>query len=144
MPLTTDPGVEDQPALSPDASWLAFVSDRSGRPEVVLTRVVQDGGSIRVTDQRLPVSTSGGTDPHWRRDGRELVYLAPDGTITAVQVTIAGNAVALGRPAPLFPVTADAGGSGSNWTADADHTRFVIVEAPQAAGQTFRVLTRWW
>ena len=141
--LTTDSGTEGQSAPSPDGKWLAFVTDRTGRPEVVLTRLVDDGQSLRVTDQRLPVSSSGGIDPHWRADGRELLYSAPDRTIMAVSVSITGNAVTLGKPVPLFRVLADAGGWGANWTANHDHTRFLVVEAPHEAGQTFRLLTRW-
>ena len=61
----------------------------------------------------------------------------------AVSVTVAGNSVSLGKPVELFRVHADAGGSGTNWTPNRDHTRFVVVEAPNEIGQTFRVLTRW-
>ena len=38
----------------------------------------------------------------------------------AVAVTVAGSAVTLGKPTPLFHLPADAGGWGSNWSADAD------------------------
>jgi hypothetical protein len=31
----------------------------------------------------------------------------------------------------------------SAWSRTSDHTKFVIVEAPNAAGQTFRVTTGW-
>ena len=40
-------------------------------------------------------------------------------------------------------IPADAGGSGSNWTGSADHTRFVVVNDPDGTAQTFRVLTNW-
>ena len=62
-PLTRDPGAEQQPAASPHGKWLAFVSDLTSRQEVVLTRLVNDGQSLQVTDQRLPVSSAGGIDP---------------------------------------------------------------------------------
>jgi len=142
--LTKDPGVEGQPSPSPDGQWLAYVTDRSGRPEVVLARLIQEGSRMRLSDQRLPVSSAGGHDPEWREDGREIVYMAADRFLMSVSVTITGSAVTLGKPVPLFRVDADAGGWGSNWTANADHTKFVVVDAPQAKGQTFRVLTNWW
>jgi Tol biopolymer transport system component/tRNA A-37 threonylcarbamoyl transferase component Bud32 len=142
--LTKDPGVEGQPSPSPDGQWLAYVTDRSGRAEVVLARLIQEGSRMRLSDQRLPVSSAGGHDPEWREDGREIVYMAADRFLMSVSVTITGSAVTLGKPAPLFRVAADAGGWGSNWTVNADHTKFVVVEAPHAKGQTFRVLTNWW
>jgi Tol biopolymer transport system component len=142
--LTRDPGVEGQPSPSPDGQWLAYVTDRSGRPEVVLARLIQEGSRMRLSDQRLPVSSAGGHDPEWRADGREIVYMAADRFLMSVSVTITGSAVTLGKPVPLFRVDADAGGWGSNWTANADHTKFVVVDAPHAKGQTFRVLTNWW
>ena len=61
----------------------------------------------------------------------------------AVSVTFAGGGVSLGKPAPLCKATVDAGGSSSSWAATPDHTKFIIVESPGAAGQRFRVLTDW-
>jgi Tol biopolymer transport system component len=141
--LTTEPGYVGQASPSPDGQWLALVTDRTGRYEVVLSRLVEDGPRLRLNAQRLPVSPAGGIDPHWRADGREIIYLAPDRTLMAVSVTINGNAVSLGKPARLFRIPADAGGSGSNWTASADHTRFVVVDNPHGSTETFRVLTNW-
>jgi eukaryotic-like serine/threonine-protein kinase len=142
--LTTEPGFEGQPTPSPDGRWLAYATDRTGRWEVVLGRLTDEGGRVRLQEQRLPVSSGGGTDPHWRADEREILYLAPDRTIMSVSLSIDGEAVATGKPVPLFRIPADAGGWGSNWTATADHSRFVVVEAPNGTAQTFRVLTDCW
>jgi hypothetical protein len=38
------------------------------------------------TGQQWQASAKGGTDPHWRDDGRELVYLGPDGGIMSVEI----------------------------------------------------------
>jgi Tol biopolymer transport system component len=54
-------GLQSEPAISPDGQWLAFTTDRSGRPEVVLTRLIDDGKTAQLGDQRLPVSTAGGS-----------------------------------------------------------------------------------
>jgi hypothetical protein len=93
--------------------------------------------------QRLPVSPSGGIDPTWRKDGREIIYLAPDAMLMAVSVAADGEAVTLGKPTPLFKLPADAGGWGSNWAGTADLTKFVVAQAPQATRQQFRLLTDW-
>ena len=141
--LTSDPGFEAQAAPSPDGRWLAFVTDRIGRYEVILARLVESGSRIRLGEQQLPVSTAGGIDPHWRADGRELLYLAPDGSIMSVSVSTTADSASFGKPLPLFRVQADAGGLGSNWTANAEATKFVVVDGPSGRGQAFRVLTNW-
>ena len=61
----------------------------------------------------------------------------------AVSVTVSGEAVTLGKPTPLFRVQADAGAWGSSWTATADLTKFLTVEALEAAAQRFRLLSDW-
>jgi serine/threonine-protein kinase len=58
---------EVAPQLSPDSKWVTFVSDMSGRQEIYVSRFPER------TDL-LPVSSTGGTEPVWARDGRELFY----------------------------------------------------------------------
>jgi eukaryotic-like serine/threonine-protein kinase len=60
--------------ISPDGQWLAYVSEETGRPEV----------SVRAMSglpRRLVVSASGGSQPVWRRDGREMFYVDLEGRL---------------------------------------------------------------
>lgn len=38
--------------------------------------------------QRVRVSTSGGFKPRWRRDGKELFYVAADGSMMAAKIAV--------------------------------------------------------
>lgn len=74
--------------------WVAYTSDETGREEVY----VRD---FPVGARKWRVSTEGGHLPVWRRDGRELFYLAPDGTLMSAAV-IPGHEFSAGTPHPLF------------------------------------------
>ncbi|MGH7644848.1 MAG: TolB family protein, partial [Gemmatimonadales bacterium] len=63
---------EGWPALSPDGRWLAYQSDESGRNEVYVRSWPALGAKVQV-------SQSGGTEPAWSRDGRELFYRSGGG-----------------------------------------------------------------
>ena len=141
--LIGEKGYVGQAMPSPDGQWLAFVTDRTGRMEVVLSRFVEDGGRLQLSAQRVPVSSAGGIDPQWRADGGEILYVGLDRTVMAVSVSVQGQAVSLGKAVRLFRLPADAGGSGANWGANNDHTKFVVVDTPQRTAETFRVLTNW-
>jgi Tol biopolymer transport system component len=65
--------------LSLDGRWMAYASDESGRYEVYVQSFPAAAG-------KKQVSTSGGIGPHWRRDGKELFYYAPDGKLMAMEV----------------------------------------------------------
>jgi Tol biopolymer transport system component len=75
--------------------WIAYASAETGRYEVY----VRDFPSA---SHRWPVSTNGGWAPQWSRDGRELFYIALDGTLMSVPVR-SGRTLQLGAPQPLFP-----------------------------------------
>ncbi|TDI43758.1 MAG: serine/threonine-protein kinase [Acidobacteria bacterium] len=66
--------------LSPDGDFLAYESDESGRYEIYIRPFPN------VEDGRWPVSSSGGTQALWSRDGQELFYLAPGGELMATRV----------------------------------------------------------
>jgi Tol biopolymer transport system component len=91
---------ESDARMSPDGHSIAYVSDESGRSEVYVAAFPGGAGRRRV-------SVEGGSQPRWRRDGRELFFLAADSRLMAVPVR-ADNPVDIGAPVPLFrsPTTA--------------------------------------
>jgi serine/threonine-protein kinase len=81
-------------SLSPDGGWLAYQSNASGREEVYV-RPFPD-----VEGGRWQVSTLGGQDPLWSRDGTELFYWQGN-QMMAVPVGT-GSAFVAGVPEMLF------------------------------------------
>ena len=68
--LFSTPFNEDEPEISPDGKWIAFRSTATGTSEIYLQNL--SGGE----SDRMRVSSKGGRDPRWRRDGQELFYIA--------------------------------------------------------------------
>jgi Tol biopolymer transport system component len=66
-PFIQTPATEENPRFSPDGRFVAYDSDASGRPEVYVAAYPGPAGRWRI-------STEGGFNPQWSRDGRELVY----------------------------------------------------------------------
>ncbi len=62
---------ERQGRFSPDGKWIAYTSNASGEWQVYVQSFPASGG-------KWQVSTNGGAQPQWRRDGKELFYLSPD------------------------------------------------------------------
>lgn len=87
---------ELRPKFSPDGSVVAYTSDETGEHEVYVRGL--SGGS----PQR--VSRNGGDFPLWRRDWRELVFAAPDGTIMSTEVS-RGESKQFSTAIPLFKVS---------------------------------------
>jgi hypothetical protein len=86
--------------FSPDGRWVAYRSNKSGRFEVYVQPLQSPGGKSQI-------STNGGTQPRWRRDGKELFYISLDYKLTAVPVVVSsdGKSIKPGSPVSLFPVT---------------------------------------
>gem|GEM_PF-847580 len=59
--------IEQYPELSPAGRWLVYTSDQSGRHEVYVRGFPERG-------RTLQISTDGGIEPAWSRDGREIIY----------------------------------------------------------------------
>ncbi len=66
--LTNHPANDAQPALSPDANWVAFTSDRDGNNEIYLMKL--DGTSLT----NLTNSPADDQDPTWSPDGQWLAF----------------------------------------------------------------------
>ena len=66
-PLVATPAQEGAPKISPDGKWVAYYGEESGAREVYVTAVTGTGG-------RHQISTAGGVEPVWGRDGKTLYY----------------------------------------------------------------------
>ena len=84
--------------FSPDGKWLAYTSNESGKWEIYVTSFPELRG-------KWQVSNTGGTQPRWRGDGKELFYLASDGKMMAVPLTV-GDHFDSGAPLALFQASA--------------------------------------
>ncbi len=121
---------EEGSRFSPDGKRIAFSSDDSGSREVY---VVSREGS----GERIRVSVGGGALARWRRDGKELFYIAPGGSVMAVPVG-GGGRLEPGQPTLLFRVE----GVIVDWDAAADGQRFLIdIDTPDPA--PISVLVNW-
>ena len=95
------------PRLSPDGRALSFVSNLSGRNEIYVVPFDPNASPGAAAPMPLQVSDQGGTGmAFWRRDGKELVYLAADRAVMSVAVESTSPAK-LGKPRVLFRPAAD-------------------------------------
>jgi eukaryotic-like serine/threonine-protein kinase len=65
--------------FSPDGRWMAYVSEEAGRPEVYVSPFPK-------ASRKWQISTAGGSQPVWSRNGRELYFLTPDRKLVAAKV----------------------------------------------------------
>ena len=94
IPVLKTPFNEGSTIFSPDGGFIVYVSNESGRNEIYARSFPGQGG-------KWQVSSDGGSDPHWRADGKEIFYRAPDQKIMAVEVKT-GTGFEVGVPKALF------------------------------------------
>ncbi len=104
FPLLNTKFHESNAVWSPDGKWLAFTSNDSGQPEIYVQKF-QSGDTPALVGERIPVTRNGAQCLRWRRDGKELYYLAFNGQIHAVPVTWGGGQPGFGGPAALFAIS---------------------------------------
>jgi Tol biopolymer transport system component len=85
----------EQVQLSPDGRLITYSTSESGRQEVFIA-------SVPFTGERLQLSSTGGVQPTWREDGRELYFLGLDGGFYAVDVGRDRGAMQASPPKRLF------------------------------------------
>ena len=129
QPLLETPFIERNGSVSPDGRWLAYESNSSGGQFQIYVRPFPN-----VNDGLWLVSSEGGTQPAWARQGQalELFYVAPDRTLTRVPIG-SGATWTAGRPTKLL----DAGyflGAGPllsrMYDVSADGRRFLMMKEP--------------
>jgi eukaryotic-like serine/threonine-protein kinase len=130
--LSDGTGGEDQAQVSPDGNCIAYNSKMSGEWEVYLAPLARMASATRV-------SGTGGVQPLWRRDGRELFYLTLDGTLMTVTARTASGCEA-DSPKPLFKTNLVPAEGWAQYAVSPDGQRFLIKEPVR---QFFTLLQNW-
>ena len=116
----------DEPQFSPDGRWLAFNSTEAGKTDVYVQPFPGPG-------ERVRISAAGGVQPKWRGDGKELFFLAPDGTLIAADLRIEADRVVPTKLTPLFQSGLSALTYADQYGVAADGQRFLLLK-PLAGG----------
>jgi Tol biopolymer transport system component len=131
--VATSSFVESNGRFSPDSHRVAYQSNETGRNEIYVVPFPGPGVPTQV-------SISGGVNPQWREDGREIFYLAPDNRLMAVPVMVQGNGrLEAGTPAALFPIP-----PGASYDITRDGQR-ILINKPvgQATTPPITVIQNW-
>jgi Tol biopolymer transport system component len=116
------------PVFSPDGRYVAYQSNESGRMEVYVQSFPGPGG-------KWQISSAGGSEPHWRADGKELYYRSPDQKVMAVDIALGATAEA-GAPRGLFTVHLDTGLARNRFLPSKDGQRFLLVATTRREAMT--------
>ena len=134
-PFVVTPADEYSSQFSPDGRFIAYVSNETGRPEVFVGAFPQPGG-------RWQASQSGGIEPRWSANGRELFFVDPQNYIVSLEVDLAAEGFRAGATQRLF----QRHGGNAQWRYDVapDGNRF-LVAAPleEDLASPVTLITNW-
>jgi hypothetical protein len=140
--LVETTGEERNADISPDGRWLAYEGESTTRQ-----------GQIDVYVRPFPdvergmweVTRDGGTFPLWARDGRELYFVTPGGTMMAVPVEASGSTWRAGTPVKLFegPYAIREGSLGRAYDVAPDGRFFMFKYAPSEQPSQFVIVQNW-
>jgi eukaryotic-like serine/threonine-protein kinase len=129
----------DQGQVSPDGRWIAYHSDESGKSEIYITSFPRPTG-------KLQVSVAGGVSPRWRRDGKELYYLAPDKVLMAVELKESSGSIQVALIRPLFEIfqTMFMTAAGVNqYDVTRDGSRFIVDSIADEPSAPLNLVVNW-
>ncbi|HUA22271.1 MAG TPA: protein kinase [Bryobacteraceae bacterium] len=133
---------ELQGKFSPDGKWVSYTSNETGTNEIYVRPFPASSGG------KWLVSNGGGTQARWRPDGKELFYVARDGTLMAVDVNTSSGFQA-GVPKALFRTRISGGLGGApgvawRWDISKDGKRFLVnSSSEEKSSPPVTVTTDW-
>jgi hypothetical protein len=119
-----------------DQRWLAYTSGTGSEQQVYVTAFPRPG-------QRWRISPRGGSDPQWRRDGRELYYIDRDSMLTAASVR-SDAPFDVASSVALFRVESDpVNAPGRRYAPAADGQHFVVLRDLRSGQTRLAVRINW-
>jgi Tol biopolymer transport system component len=133
-PFVRTPATDWMPAFSPDGRWVTYFS--TGQ---ICVRRFPDTG------EQWQITTAGGFDPKWSRDGNAIFYTAPDGTVMSTAVR-RGGTFNFDSPRPLFRCDVSAMPEGLSSPVvgiSNDAQRFLVVTKTDSREIPFQIVLNW-
>jgi Tol biopolymer transport system component len=118
----------------PNPRWVAYQSDQTGRTEIYIA-------SFPRPDKRIQISTSGGSHPRWRGDGRELFYVSGQ-TLMSVSVRAGRDVIEAATPKPLLRLPAPSASVTSSYDVGKEGRAFLVRE-PLESPQPLQLIENW-
>jgi WD40-like Beta Propeller Repeat len=140
FPVVQGPRSHNRAAFAPDTHWIAYSSDESGLSQIYVQPFPATGG-------RFQVSKDGGIQPMWRGDGRELFFLALDGTLMAALIETKPEFQSA-SPQALFgsrSITITSGNTGRRrYAVTRDGKRFLVITPERSpSGSPLNIVVNW-
>jgi Tol biopolymer transport system component len=142
FPFLKTPFDERDGQFSPDGKWVAYQSNESGRFEIYVQPFPGPGGKFQI-------SSNGGAQPRWNKNGKEIFYLSLDSKMMAVQVKSSpdGQSLSPGTATPLFPVRIANGvvaGNKQQYTVSSNGQQFLVnLAANEGATSPITLILNW-
>ena len=118
QPLSAGAGAQIASSISADGRWVAYHSEETGTPQVFVCRFPDGSGKVQIT-------TAGGSEPHWVREGRELVYLGSNPRGFYSMAFVPGQEPGPDASRLLFQIPQDMRVYG--WDVTKDGERFLVL-----------------
>ncbi len=143
FPFLKTPFDERDGQFSPDGKWIAYQSNESGRFEIYVQPFPGPGGKFQI-------SSNGGAQPRWNKNGKEIFYVSLDSKMMAAPVKLASDGLTLetGTPTVLFPARI-AGGplpgvQKQQYAVSSDGQRFLVnLAADEGAASPITLIYNW-
>jgi Tol biopolymer transport system component len=129
---------ESRAMFSPNGRWVVYESDESGKKEIYVQ-------SFPASGAKWQISASGGSQPRWRRDGKELFYLSSARKVTAVDVNTEATTFAHGTPRALLdtPILKGEDHPGDQYAVTADGQRFLVNTLAEERTAPISLVLNW-
>jgi len=133
---------ESQAQFSPDGRWIAYQSDKTGRPEIYIHPFPGTGDEVRA-------SIEGGTQPRWNPSSPELFYIGADDRLMAVPIRVASDGGKIEPGAPLALFRTDVGSTASlayrqQYVVSPDGRSFIMNSAvTEGSASPITVILNW-